>query len=712
MTQANLYDALDTAAAQHGGREYIVFGARSQVMTFESAKQGADAWAAYWHALGVRPGDRIAICASNRPEWVYAMFGAARVGAVIVGVSPRLVSRELTHVVNLTKPRAVLSEDVVRGRDRIGVWEDALANGTDDLPRPLTVGISDQHRFYDQWLPGPTLQDVADPVSLTAPEAIALGGAGEYPDLAGVAALMFTSGTTGAPKAVMLSHTSLLRLADAIAGRFGLRPGERMYSVAPFFHCSGLVFGILSSLAGSSTLYTTARYDQQETLTVLGNEAITLSHGATVPLAELVADGQIGSAAFRPPLLNRVWGLGRGSDDAPAAYEEVLGAAVCGLFGLTETGGSSSIATTNDPEAMRHRSIGRPLDGVDMAVMDKGGEKLPEGIPGELVVRGWNVMQGYFRDDAATAAAIDDGGWLHTGDQAIALSNGYFRYVSRLKDILRVGGENFTPTEVEEVLLSHSKVRDAAVVGRPHRRLGEVPVAFIVAARARPSAEELLAYCGEALAQFKRPAEIIFVDELPRTASTNRIQRNVLRTLLESRLPREANMTDDHGRPILAYDDVSVGDQIPELRKGPMTPAHIMRWSAAIENWHRIHYDQPFATAHDGLPDIVINGSWKQHVLCQLLKDWVGPTGRISRLKFEYRSLDVRGDVLVAFGSVSSKSLVDGIGVVTCEIGILNRDIVSTRGTATVLLPLSDGVARPSAPEQVSGSVAEIEERR
>jgi acyl-CoA synthetase (AMP-forming)/AMP-acid ligase II len=216
--------------------------------------------------------------------------------------------------------------------------------------------------------------------------------------------------------------------------------------------------------------------------------------------------------------------------------ERRMGAKMCEVYGLTETGGNVSICRTTDPVEMRHDSDGRPHKGIEVKIVDPETRRtLPDGTPGELCVRGWNVMRGYFRDPEATAKTIDEEGWLHTGDQGVRLPDGFIKFLSRIKDVIRVGGENLSPLEVEEVLIGHPAVREVAVVAGPHPRLVEVPVAFIVRRDAvEVTAEELDAYCRERLANFKVPTRFVFTAELIRTSATMRVQKAALRELLKA----------------------------------------------------------------------------------------------------------------------------------------------------------------------------------
>jgi fatty-acyl-CoA synthase len=530
-----LFDQLALAASRFGDAEFLVVGRRAEVLSFRQLAAAAERFGRALHGLGVRPGDRVALWMTNQAAWAVAAYGIARCGAVLVAVNTRLAPREVAHMLELTQPRVWLLEDTFQGKvqatDHVAPVLDALRQAKVDLPAILVRSRAGRRypgmRDWEE-----TVTTLGDGAELPpAAELVARTAEAEYPELRGAAAILSTSGTTGKPKGVVLGHEQLIHLAEAVSERQLLRAGERFYSVGPMFHCSGYMHGLLCNLISGSTYYTTPAYDPEEAWDVFATEAITLYHGFVIPLQEMARLPQFDRARLR---LDRAW------YGAPAAemarLEAVYGARMCEIYGLTETGGNTSICWPHDPVDMRHDSDGRPNAGVEVKMIDPAtGARQPDGTPGELCVRGWNVMLGYFRDPEATSRTIDADGWLHTGDMGVQLPDGFIRWLSRLKDMIRVGGENLSPLEVEEVLVSHPAVAQAAVVAVSHPRLQEVPVAFLILKRGQQADEtELERHCRGLLANFKIPRRFVIVDDFPRTDATMRVQKSKLRLMAEA----------------------------------------------------------------------------------------------------------------------------------------------------------------------------------
>ena len=531
----NIYDALAFSAERFGDTDFLVVDQRREVLGFRGLAAAADVFGRALAGLGVGPGERVALWMTNQADWAVAAFGAARAGAVLVGVNTRLTAREVAHMLVLTRPKVWILEETflskINAAEAIAPVLAACAAANLEPPTivlrrttgPRQPGMLD----WDE-----VVGSAAEAADLPpAANLVARGAESGFAELVGVAAILSTSGTTAAPKGVMLTHAGLLRLGRACAERQELTPGERFYSVGPFFHCSGYMHGLLTNLQAGSTFFTAQKFEPAAAWDVIVRERITCYHGSIVPLQEM--ERLAGFDRRMIPRFTRAW------YSAPAVemarLEEVFGTRMCEVYGLTETGGNIAICRASDPLAMRHDSDGRPQDGLEVRIVDPaGGQRLAEGTPGEICVRGWNVMRGYFRDSDATGRAIDAEDWLHTGDQGMRLPDGFIKFLSRLKDVIRVGGENLSPLEVEEVLMAHPGVREAAVVAAPHPRLGEVPVAFVVPQPGVPVTDaDLAAHCARQLANFKVPRRFVLVEDLPRSSAVQgRVAKIRLREML------------------------------------------------------------------------------------------------------------------------------------------------------------------------------------
>jgi acyl-CoA synthetase (AMP-forming)/AMP-acid ligase II len=336
----------------------------------------------------------------------------------------------------------------------------------------------------------------------------------------------------------MVSHAGNVRVNTAWSDMVGLRPGDRYLLVNPFFHSFGYRAGLLACLIRRATIVPLAVFDPEAALRLIEQERITVFPGAPTVYTTLLEHPRrseydlssvrlavTGATVVPVPLLERM--------RTELGFTDVITA-----YGLTESCGT---ATVCPPDTDPHRlstSCGKAVPGTEVAIVDPEGRPLPAGEHGEIVIRGYNVMAGYFEDPAATAAAIDADGWLHTGDIGWMDADGFLRVTDRIKDMYVVGGFNVYPAEVERMLARHPAVAEAAVVGVPDERMGEVGHAFV---RLRPGAtvtvDQLTVFCREEMANFKVPRRITFVDELPRTPS-GKVQKFRLRASEESSGPK------------------------------------------------------------------------------------------------------------------------------------------------------------------------------
>ncbi len=475
-------------------------------MTFADLAGAVDAFAAALIARGVATGDRVAIWAPNSARFVVAALGTVSAGAVLVPLNTRYRGAEAGDILRRTGTTLVVTDDGFLDQPYVTML------GGEELPALSTV-VS--------MTPAPGAMDwdefVAGGAAVEAAAVRARADAVEPGDLSD---LFFTSGTTGRPKGAMLTHEQTTRLYGSWSELAGLRPGDRYLIVNPMSHTFGYKAGIIACLLRGATIVPQAVFHVDTTLDLIRRERITVMPGPpTLYLSILDHPDRV-----RYDLSS--WRVAvTGATTVPVVMIERLRSelalgTVITAYGLTETCGTATMCHPEDDPVTIATTCGRAVEGVEVRVAGPGGATLPPGEPGEVLVRGYNVMRGYLDDEAATKEAIDADGWLHTGDIGVMDERGYLRITDRLKDMFIVGGFNAYPAEIEQVLARHPAVAEAAVIGVPDARLGEVGRAFVVRrSRADAGEAELIEFCRERLANFKVPRAVVFLDSLPRNAS-------------------------------------------------------------------------------------------------------------------------------------------------------------------------------------------------
>ena len=500
------------AADRYGDAEAVVDGDtrltfRQLAVLAHQATRGA-------MALGIRPGDRVAIWAPNSWEWIVAALGALGAGGWLVPVNTRFKGEEAAYVLDRADAAALFTVRGFLDADYVTMLRDTAPHLRCLDHVVLLSGAEAGERTFDEYLAG---GDSVDPADVDARIA-ALG-----PD--DVADVIFTSGTTGRPKGVMLEHGASMLAFDRWAHCFGLRHGDRYLIVNPFFHCFGYKAGWMACLQQGATALPMATLDVDRLLTLVSAERVSALPGPPTLFSSLLdaregdADlsslriGFVGASTVAPELLRRI--------RAELPFESLTTG-----YGLTECTAMVSITRPDgEPEHVAHWNGGYPLDGIEVAIADDD----------EILVRGFNVMRGYYDDPEATARAIDQDGWLHTGDIGMRADDGALRISDRKKDIYISGGFNVSPAEVENLLLGFDVISQVAVVGIPDSRLGEVGAAFVVPRPgATTSADEVIAWAREHVANYKVPRRVELVSELPLNASGK-----VLKGELRARLSEE-----------------------------------------------------------------------------------------------------------------------------------------------------------------------------
>jgi acyl-CoA synthetase (AMP-forming)/AMP-acid ligase II len=459
-------------------------------------------------ASGVERGDRVAIWAPNIHEWVLAALGVHRIGGVVVTLNTRFKGQEALHVLRTAGARMLFTVTDFLDTDYVAMLD---AVGRPDGLREVVV------------MRGPAGDDVgwsdflARASGVTAEESSARAaqvGPGDMCDI------IFTSGTTGAPKGAMLAHEATVRAYTAWSDVVGLQEGDRYLIVNPFFHCFGLKAGILACLLKGATIVPHPVFDVPSVMQRVDEERITMLPGAPAVYQTILDHPDLGRYDLSTLRLAVTGAATVPVEMIRRMREELTFKTIVTGYGLTESTGITTMCRHDDDLETIANTAGRAIPDVEVEVVDDQGTPVPVGEPGEVVVRGYNVMLGYFEDPQATTEAIDADGWLHTGDIGVFDRGRNLRITDRKKDMFIVGGFNAYPAEIEGMMMHHPSVSQVAVVGVPDQRMGEVAKAFVIP---RPGTtvdpDELIAWCREEMANYKVPRSVEVVDALPLNAS-------------------------------------------------------------------------------------------------------------------------------------------------------------------------------------------------
>jgi acyl-CoA synthetase (AMP-forming)/AMP-acid ligase II len=485
-------------------------------LTFAELFGEARSFGAALGATGVEPGDRVGIWAFNSAQWVIALLGISLAGAVLVPINTRFKGREAADLLSRTQAKALVTVTDFLGTDYV-----AMLRGT-DIPLPdldtVIVASGDVPPRADSWdgFLGRATDADRDEVDRRWKQ---LG-----PD--DLSDILFTSGTTGKPKGVLMSHGRTLCVATDWVEMTGLCAEDRYLMVNPYFHMFGLKAGILACLASGATMLPEAVFDIDRILARVGPDTVTvlpgpptlyqtmLEHPArdTFDLSSLRV-AVTGAADIPVELIRRV------NDELP--FSTIITG-----YGLTEAGTAVATMPGDDVETIA-TTVGRPRPGFELRIVDDGRD-MPAGESGEVVLRGGSVMAGYLNDPKATEVTLSPDGWLRTGDIGVVDEGNNLRIVGRLKDMFIVGGFNAYPAEIENSLLRHPDIAQAAVIGIPDERLGEVGMAFVVTRSGADSVPDFVEWCRDEMANYKVPRVVEVVDELPINA-TGKVVKDTLR---------------------------------------------------------------------------------------------------------------------------------------------------------------------------------------
>jgi len=534
---------LEKRAAEQPDHDYIVFPDRGLRWSYAEFNERVDRLAKGLLAIGMEPGDHLGIWARNVPDWITFMYATAKIGVWLVTVNPVYKSHELAYVIKQSDMKALVIIDSFRDVDYVQIVRDLVPESMKQerghldskefpqLKNLIYMGPEKHRGFYN------------------VPELLVLGEHGDDARLREISAsldphdvinMQYTSGTTGFPKGVMLTHHNILNNGYFVGQRQGFSADDRLCLPVPLFHCFGCVMGVLGTLTHGATLVVIESFDPLMVLAAIEKERCTAVYGVpTMFIAELdhpmfdmfdLTSLRTGIMAGSPCPIETM----RQVIDKMHASELTI------CYGMTETSPVFTQTTTDDTLEHKVETVGRAHDACEAKVVDpETGEQCPPGVAGEICCRGYNVMKGYYKMEEATANAIDAEGWMHTGDLGTIDEDGYYRITGRIKDMIIRGGENIYPREIEEFLYTMPGVKDVQVVGVPDAKYGEVVGAFIKRFEGSDINEsDVQEFTRARLARYKCPKHVFFVDDYPMTAS-GKIQKYKLRELAAELLGRE-----------------------------------------------------------------------------------------------------------------------------------------------------------------------------
>ena len=483
-------------------------------------------------ALGLEPGDRVGIWSPNNAEWVLTQFATARAGLILVNINPAYRAYELEYVLRKVGCRALVLAPAFKRSDYVGILNTLIPElATARAPR-LQCAAFPALQFLIQLGSGdiPGMTAFRDLAGMGADLSEALDDLQRRVDPDDAVNIQFTSGTTGPPKGATLTHFNIVNNGYFVARGMLTRPGDRICIPVPLYHCFGMVMGVLGAAThGAAMVFPAESFDPESVLAAVAEERCTTLYGVpTMFIAELehprlgefdlksLRTGIMAGAPCPISIMRRVI--------AEMHMQEVT---IC--YGMTETSPVSFQSKVDDPLEKRVATVGHIHPHVQVKLIGPDGRVVPRGTSGELLTRGYSVMRGYWDDPEKTSECVDAAGWMHTGDLATLDEEGYCSIVGRVKDMIIRGGENVYPREIEEFLLRHPKILDAAVVGVPDRKYGEA-VCAVVRLRERVTCDEqeIIDYCRGQIAHYKVPGLVRFVDGFPMTV-TGKVQKYLIR---------------------------------------------------------------------------------------------------------------------------------------------------------------------------------------
>jgi len=516
----NLGEVIERIVERYPDNLALIF--KDQRISYLLLREKARALAKGLMALGVSRGDKVSLWMGNCPEWIYTQVATALIGAVLVPVNTRFRTNELEYILGQSDSTTLLMMDHFLNIDFCGMMKEICPEVESNFAGKLRCGRLPLLKNVI------FLQEKKPPGAFSFSEVLALGQAVSHARLKSrmeqvhpddVIMFQYTSGTTAFPKGVMLSHDGVIRDAFCMAQRQTLTPQDRLFCPLPFFHVGGAVISTLSVITHGASMVFLETYEPEESLRVVEQERCTAMNGIETHFLMMYQHPDF--SRYDVSSLKKGWAIGP-AEVVRNVYEKMGLTKILNVYGISEASPNVTTTFVDDPVKRRIHSHGLPHAETEIKIVGlPAGEAFPAGKEGEICVRGFHIMKGYYKKPEETAKAIDSQGWLHTGDLGlIDPQTGYLEFTGRMKDMLRVGGENVSAMEVESFLLTHPKVKQAQVIGVPDPRLTEAGMAYLeLKEGVSATQEEILSFCKGKIANFKIPRYVVFVKEFPMTGS-------------------------------------------------------------------------------------------------------------------------------------------------------------------------------------------------
>ena len=516
-------DVLDRVCEEFPTQYAFRYTELDYTRTYPEFRSDVDTFARALIAMGVRKGDHVAIWATNVPAWYITFWATTKIGAVLVTVNTAYKIHEAEYLLRQSDTHTLVMIDGYKDSDYVGIMKELCPELATCAPGKL-----ESKKF--PFLKNIITTDSKQPGCYTWDEAMALAEQVPYSEVEArrrtidkndVCNMQYTSGTTGFPKGVMLTHYNVVNNGKAIGDCMDLSTADRMMIQVPMFHCFGMVLAMTASMTHGTTMSPITAFSPRKGLACINKEKITAFHGVPTMFIAMLGHPDFEKTDFS----HMRTGIMAGSPCPIKTMQEVIEKMhmdeICITYGQTEASPATTMSKTTDTIEDRVNTVGGPIFGVECKIVDpETGEDLPDEVDGEFVARGYNIMKGYYKMPEATAAAIDENGWLHTGDLARRTKKGYYKITGRIKDMIIRGGENIYPKEIEDFLYTHPKVKDVQVIGVPDKQYGEEIMACIILNDGEScTEEEIKQYVLDHMAKHKVPRYVDFVTEFPMNAA-------------------------------------------------------------------------------------------------------------------------------------------------------------------------------------------------